>query len=62
VPFRFLGVISLRDPELEVGDRHDLGISGLARGLSGEGIYLFVAWRALVALDPNEISGSALAA
>jgi hypothetical protein len=56
-----LGVIFLRDPEFEVSDRHDpWSIRPSSR--PGEGICLFVARRALVALDPDEIDGFALAA
>jgi hypothetical protein len=62
VPFLLLGVIPLRDPEFEVGDRHDLGVSDLAGGLSGEGVCLFVSRRALMPLDPYEINGPTLAA
>jgi hypothetical protein len=62
MPLLLLGVVSFRDPEFEVGDRHDLGVSGLAGGLSGEDICLLVARCALVSLDPCEVDGLALSA
>jgi hypothetical protein len=59
VPFLLFGVEPLRDPEFEVGDRHDLRVSDLAGDPSGEDICLLITRRALVSFDPHEVDGFA---
>jgi hypothetical protein len=62
MPVLLFGAVPLGDPEFEVGDRHDLGVPGLAGSLPGEDVSLLVARCALVSLDPYEVHGLALAA
>jgi hypothetical protein len=44
-----------------VGDRHDLRIPFLLGGPSSQGVRFFVARRALMSFDPDEVDGLALA-